>query len=418
LGFFAAYGMIPSMAIQLRWVGEADYDRVAETRLRCYAKGAGELDAFKLRVRDDPRTKPGDFLLAAMNGHAVGTTTSISFNMWCRGGSVPCQGVAWVGAIKTMRRKGTAGTPGVATAVMRETLRMARERGEVVSALMPFRASYYEHFGYGIVERRCDWTVPIAALPAGDFESIRFAEPRDFEARADCLRRVNRSGQCAIERSPEYWKRIDEMTADGFTSVDRDGDGSVRGWMYFQHQQSDGKDLVKVVDCIYQDAAALRRQLHFLSSLKDQFAAVQLTLPADVPLNRMLNESQIPHRPVNHPVSRCHPYTRMQVRILDHVKFLSSLNVSATGSGSVVVAVKECEGHQSRFRIEIDGGKIQCAPSESSADFECPDRTWAGIACGDLKASDAVRFGLASGNASSILDLLAVGPAPFTHEYF
>jgi predicted acetyltransferase len=386
--------------------------------LRCYAKGAGDLEAFKLRLRADPRTKPGDYLLAEVNGQAVGTATSISFNMWCRGGSVPCQGVAWVGAIKTMRRKGTKGTPGVASAVMRETIRHARERGEIVSALMPFRASYYEHFGYGVVERRCDWTVPIAALPVGEFDSIRFTEPRDFEPRTDCLRRVNRSGQCEIERSPEYWKKVDEAATEGFSVVDREGDGPVRGSMSFTNLQADGKDIVRVSECIYEDAAALRRQLHLLSSLKDQYAAVQLTLAADVPLNRMINESQIPHRPVNHPVSRCHPYTRMQVRILDHAKFLQTLRLPGQVAGSVVVAVHECEGGISKFKVESEGGRMQCESTNASADFECADRTWSGIACGDLKASDALRFGLASGGGAGVLDVLSVGPLPFSHEYF
>jgi predicted acetyltransferase len=405
------------MAIQLRWVGENDLDRVAETRLRCYAKSQTDFESFKLRVRSDPRTTHEDYLLAEIDGAAVGTATHISFNMWCRAGCVPCQGVAWVGAIKTMRRRGTAGTPGVASSVMREMLRHARERGDAVSALMPFRASYYEHFGYGIVERRHDWTVPIAALPAGPFETIRYFEPGDFDARADCLRRINRGGQCEIERSAEQWKSM-AVGFEGFELVDRDDDGSVRGAMAFQHHHIDGKDIIKVVDCIYEDAAALRRQLHFLSSMKDQFATAQLTLPADVPLNRMISESQIPHRPVNHPVSRCHPFTRMQVRVLDHAKFLQSLRVPAGVKGRAVVGVHECEGGMSRFAVEVEGGRISCEPIGGSVEFECTDRTWAGIACGDLKASDAIRFGLASGVGAAVLDVLAMGPAPFTHEGF
>ncbi len=400
----------------LRWVGEADLDRVAETRLRCYAKSAGDLEAFKTRIHVDPTIRHEQYLLAEIDGAAVGTATHISFQMWCRSGCVPCQGVAWVGAIKTARRRGSAGTPGVASAVMREMLRHARERGDVVSALMPFRASYYEHFGYGIVERKCDWTVPIAALPGGPSETIRYYEPADFDARFDCLRRVNRAGQCEIERPAEQWKRM-TTGFEGFELVDRDGDGPVRGSMAFQHIHSDGKDLLKVVECIYEDAAALRRQLHFLSSMKDQFAAAQLTLPADVPLNRMINESQLPHRPVNHPVARCHPFTRMQIRVLDHAKFLQSLRVPADVKGRAVVGVHECEGGMSRFAVEVEGGRMSCEPVGGSVEFECTDRTWAGIACGDLKASEAIRFGLASGRGA-VLDVLALGPVPFTHEGF
>jgi predicted acetyltransferase len=410
--------MIRRMSITLRWVGEADLDRVAETRLRCYAKSAAELENFKKRLDGDPRVKPGDYLLAESGGQAVGTATHVSFTMWCRGGSIPCQGVAWVGAVKTMRRRGSGGSPGVASTVMREIIRHARDRGDVVTALMPFRASYYEHFGYGVVERRQDWTIPIAALPTGPFDSIRYFEPADFEARAQCLSRVNQSGQCSIERSDEQWKKVDESSLEGFAVVDRDGSGAVRGSLTILHQQLDGKDLLKVADCIYEDVAALKRQLHFLSSLKDQFAFAQITLPADVPLNRLLTESQLPHRPVNHPVARCHPYTRMQLRILDHARFLQALQLPKGVEGKAVVSVRECEGTESRFSVDLNNGRIACKATDESATFSTTDRTWAAIATGDLKASDALRFELAQGANANVLDALASGPAPFSHEYF
>jgi predicted acetyltransferase len=410
--------MITRMSITLRWVGEADLGRVAETRLHCYAKSAADLETFKKRTQGDPRTKPGDYLLAESNGEAVGTATHVSFTMWCRGGSFPCQGVAWVGAIKTMRRRGSGGTPGVASVVMREMIRHARERGDVVTALMPFRASYYEHFGYGVVERRQDWTIPIAALPTGSFETIRYFRPDDFDARAACLLRVNQSGQCAIERSPEQWKNVDESAQEGFALVDRDDGGAVRGSFTIYHQQLDGKDMLKVADGIYEDTAALKRQLHFLSSMKDQFAYAQLTLPADVPLNRLLTESQLPHRPVNHPVARCHPYTRMQVRVLDHARFLRGLHLPSHAEGKAVVSVRECEGNESRFSVDITAGRITCKPTDASPTFSTTDRTWAAVACGDLKASDALRFELAEGSNADALDALATGPVPFSHEYF
>ncbi len=408
----------PGMGIELRWVGEADLDRVAETHLRCYGKSAGELEAFKLRLRNDPRAGNQDYLLAEVDGQAVGTATHLSYRMWVRGGSVPCQGVAWVGAIKTMRRRGTAGAAGIASTVMCEMIRHARDRGDVVTALMPFRASYYEHFGYGIVERRFDWTVPISAFPTGPFESLRYFNAKDFEARAQCLQRVNQAGQCDIERSGEYWKQLDLAALDGFTIVDREGDGPVRGSFVFHHQHIDGKDLLRVSDCIYQDSPALKRQLYFLASLKDQFAAALISLPCDVPLNRLLRENQIPHRPVNHDVPRYAPCTRMQVRVLDHSKFLQALHLPDSAAGRAVVAVHECEGHVSRFAIDIHGGHARCQQSDATADFECTDATWAGIACGDLKASDAILFGLASGGGAPILDALAQGPMPFSHEYF
>ncbi len=366
------------------------------------------------------RGRVGDYLLAEENGGAVGTATSLSLKMWVRGASIPCQGVAWVGAIKTARRRG-GGSPGVATAVMNETLRMGRQRGDVVSALMPFRASFYEHFGYGVVERRNDWTIPLAVLPSGPCETIRFYTPGDFAARAECLRRINRLGQCDVERSDDLWRLYTQQAEDGMQFVDRpEAGGPVRGSMYLQHQHQDGVDILRAAEMVFEDHSALLRQLYFLSTLRDQYSTVQMNLPADLPLNRLLKEVQLPHRDVNHAFARANPMTRLQLRVLDHKRFLESLAYVTWGSRAVVVAIHECEGTVSKFKLEVGAQKVTVEASDSTAEFECQDRTWAAIATGDLSASSALRWGLADGTtrAAGILDWLSRGPTPFCHEYF
>src|SRR5581483_3706725 len=187
------------MPLTLRWVGSEEADRVAEARIYSYAGGLKDAQRFREVVALDAEGD-GDFLLAERSGQPVGTSTGMPMTMWVRDGSVSCQGVRYVGAIKTERRKGgRAGSePGVATAVMRETVRRAREREFVVSALMPFRASFYEHFGYGLVERMNEWNVPLAVLPQGEFDGVRFMRPEDAPAMAECRSRMVRAGQCDI----------------------------------------------------------------------------------------------------------------------------------------------------------------------------------------------------------------------------
>jgi predicted acetyltransferase len=409
------------MAITLRWVGADELDRVAETRARCYAPAAKDLQRYRERLLNDPRGKPGDYVLAELDGQAVGTATSLSLKMWVRGSAIACQGVAWVGAIKTMRRRGGDGSRGVASAVMSEVLRKARERGDVLSALMPFRGSFYEHFGYGFVERRNDWTLPMPVLPMGSFDGVRFYEPDDFEARAACLRRVNQRGQCDPERSDAMWRSLEVQIEEGIAVIDRpDRDGPARGFMFLTQKHEAGRDILRVVETIYEDLDSLRRQLHFLASLRDQYSSVLITLPSDLRLNWLLKESQLPHRPVNHAFAKAEPVTRMQLRVLDHKRFLEGLNLPVDAKGSASVAVYECEGEVSRFNLEINSGHAAVTGSTATAGFECPDRVWAAIACGDMTATEALRLGLASGDerAANVLNVLARGPAPFSNEYF
>jgi predicted acetyltransferase len=413
------------MGLTLRWVGEDELDRVAETRLLCYGAASGELEQFKTRTHQDGRAKAGDYLLAERDGRCVGTATSLSMSMWVRGSALPCQGVAWVGAIRTERRKAVGnqdkGT-GVASAVMRETLRAARERGFVLSALMPFRASYYEHFGYGVVERRNEWTVPLCILPVGDCDGFRVLMPEDRAALADCHARSAQLGQCDIEKSAEEWEYYLREAEGGFVIVDRPEDGGpVRSWMYLVSQNVSGRSIARVQEMAYESPAAFRRQLHFLASLKDQYSAASITVPADFPLNLLLRESQVPHRLVSHPTAEARAYTRMQLRILDHIRLASGLHVAERHRGSAVVAVRESEGHVSRFRLEIADGRASAAISDASADVECPDRIWACIASGELPIARAAELGLAevrNSKALAALEALADGPVPFCRDYF
>src|SRR5438067_1198741 len=111
------------MGLTLRWIGATDseLDQVAETRMRCYASAVKDLDRYKEGIRSDPRATAGDFLLAEEGAEGIGTSTVMDFRMWIRGAPVACQGVAFVGTVRTRRRvANAAGEPGVASQMMYE----------------------------------------------------------------------------------------------------------------------------------------------------------------------------------------------------------------------------------------------------------------------------------------------------------
>jgi predicted acetyltransferase len=360
-------------------------------------------------------------LLAERNGESVGTSTALSMTIWVRGGAIPCQGVAFVGTAKTHRRC-MAGEDGTGTQLMRETLRAGRERGAVVSALMPFRASFYEHFGYGLVERRNEWTLPLAVLPVGSSDGIRLYESDDLPELVGFHQRMVETGQCDIERSSEAWKAVIKRTDAGFFLVDRpQPDGPVRGYLWIEHEKIEARDYLLIVQNNYADSAALTRQLHFLASLRDQYHSVIGAFPADLPLNWLLRETQVPHRDVNHPTAELQSHTRMQLRILDHKRFLESLRLATCASGKVTVTVQETEGTLSSFTLDISGGRANVSSAHGSSDFACSDRVWAAIACGDLPAQRAIELGLArciNQETARVLEALGQGRLPFCREHF
>jgi predicted acetyltransferase len=400
----------------MRWVGEDELDRVAETRWMCYAHSRQELPRYRENVRAD-RARAAEFLLAEEHSAPLGTVTSLPMTMWIRGAPISCQGVAYVGTIKTARRRGA--DSGVASALMHETLRMARERQYIVTALMPFRVSFYEHFGYGVVERRAEWTLPLSILPGGDFKGWRFEQPQDRAAKAQQWQATVEAGQCDIERPAARWEHASEE--EGMVFVDRPRpDGPVRASLFAIQETMGDKRIAKVTEWSAESPAAFSGLLRFLGTLRDQYSAAAIAVPMDWPIHRILREAQMPHRPVEHAAAELRVSTRMQLRILDHRRYLESLRIPPTVAGRVNVSVLETEGTISKFSIQVEGGKARIS-SDGAADFECSDREWAAIATGDLPASQAVRLGLAkemNAGAAETLDAFFAGPPPFCRESF
>lgn len=404
------------MSLSLQWMTkEIGTQIVGQTRALSFASTTKEIEIYQQRLASDARITADDLLLAQRDGVAVGTATSYSMNMWIRGQSIPIQGVAYVGTIKTHRR-----ADGVASQLMREMLRKARERNQVLSALLPFRASYYDHFGYGLIERRATWTIPLSILPTGQAHGFAFITGAD-DARRACRQRMVERGQCDVERAPGFWDHWTNQENDSFVVADLSEAPDMRSWFVCQHEKQNGKDILKIFDCAYDSIASLRRALNYFATLKDQYWAISLTLPADFQLNRLLKEPQLPRVPLNHDTPEVKIFTRMQARILDHARLICALHLPDTTKGQCTIAIGETEGTTSTLHMEIESGRAIATPTTAAPDIELSDRTWAAVVLGDLSATRGADLGLIKVHTPTtppLLDLFSKGPAPFCNEYF
>ncbi|MBV8780405.1 MAG: GNAT family N-acetyltransferase [Phycisphaerae bacterium] len=396
--------------MNLRWAGEDELDRVAETRMHCYAQAIKDLPKFQEGIRGDERATAGDFLLAEQDGQCIGTATGLSMHMWMRGARLPIQGVAYVGTIRTARRGG------VANQIMSATIAMAREREQVITALMPFRASYYERFGYGFAEQRTDWTIPLALMPSAEAGGLRYATEGDRPVIAKLRQQFVEAGQCDIETTDAGWALRRSQESEGFQII---GEGC---WaMLISDFSNPSRPVLRVTQAAWKSTSNLKALLSFLGSQRDQFGAAFLSLPTDFPLNRLLRETQLPHRPVSHLFAEAKPYTRMQIRVLNHRKVLEALHLPISAKGKVAVAITEPDGEPIRLAIDFEEGRITARPFAGECEVSCSAGVWASIVSGDLSASTARGMGLIPSHrdaAIEMLDVFAKGPTPFCNEYF
>jgi predicted acetyltransferase len=408
------------MPLQLQWTDTSDVEGLAQLRLRCYGAAGNQIQKFRDGVTTDSRPARGDVLIARRDGEPVGTATSLSLKMWMRGAPIDTQGVAWVGTVKTARRAGSPGEKGIASIMMADTLRLARERQQPISALMPFRASFYEHFGYGNAEQRVEWTVPMGLLPKGDSAGWRFCRDDDAAALLAARQREVTIGHCDVETSPQALAHWMTYWPEGMVYVRESSPGVLESQVIVTDDRDTTAGTMVVNDWLADSPAAFQRLLGFLGTLKDQYTRLRITLPGDLPLNRLLRESQIPHRQVDHPFATARPFTRMQIRVLDHKRAIEPMKLPLETRGRVHVAVRESEGTVSRFSLEIADGRATVTPTLATPDLECTDVAWASLISGDLPARTAAMLGVVTANraAVQVLGGFSVGPVPFCQEYW
>jgi len=413
------------MSIEHHWVGREAKEDVVQARLEAYADTPASHDSYGRMFDDDDRPGNGDFLVTRVANTIAGTATIMPLRMSVRGSEIPCQGIAWVGVSRTHRRASSRfGGKGVGSQIMEECLRLGRERGLAVSALHPFRSSFYEHFGYGVVERRSEWVLPTHVLPGGSTDGLRLYEPTDNDALMACFERSNKNGQCAVSRTAGRWKEVFSEWKDGWTFVDRPtDDGPVRGYFNLTARVDGPVRHGTITEQVFDDTAALVRQLRLLASMRDQYATFTLTMPVDLPLNLVLRETQIGlgRDAHNHPTASQRVYNNMQLRVLDHKRLLESILWPDWAKGKTVIGVQESEGKLVRLAIEVADGHAEVKLCTNAPAVAISDHTWAQIVTGDLTATRAIRYGLIGIDKPEclpILDALAKGPNPFNREHF
>lgn len=140
-------------------------------------------------------------LVADDAGRPAGACKTLRFDQHVTGVEMPMMGLAAV-AVKPSRRK-----RGVAGRLCTEALLAAASRGDVISALYPFRPAYYRRMGWELVGELHDHRCRTAALPAYT-EAARVREargPEDADAIAASYARAAAAGHGPLVRDRRIW---------------------------------------------------------------------------------------------------------------------------------------------------------------------------------------------------------------------
>ncbi len=248
--------------------------------LRAYAFEASptEPDREKLRrAAIEPSDRRTHVIVDGDRTMATATVFPMTQNV--RGALLPMGALAAVATNPMSRRRGHA------RALLEHLLRDMVDRGQVVSALYPFRASFYERFGYvGMPQQRTATLDPreLARLlpvePPGTVELVRNTEAAD-EMRALAVSIQPSVHGMAIRSETDFralTRRFDRWTA--LAKVD----GEIVGLLVYQIPEYGGA--LEAVWFLYRDPQARTLLLGWLARHADQVATAEVpVLPGETP---------------------------------------------------------------------------------------------------------------------------------------
>ncbi|CAN5603712.1 hypothetical protein BH23GEM10_BH23GEM10_12970 [soil metagenome] len=220
----------------------------------------------------------------------VGVLQLHALRQWVGGEALAVAGIGTVAISPTHRRRG------IAAQLVTQALHAARERGDVASALYPFRTSFYRDLGFGQAGDVLQYQVPPSELqesaPQDTDERARVELVEDAAGREAVLELYNRwastqTGQ--LVRGPRVWAHL--CTAPGRTLVTC-GDGYAL--VTYRTDLPRERRFLEVDELVWTTPAARRALYGWLASLGDQWQQLLLRALPSHRLGDWLSEPRLP----------------------------------------------------------------------------------------------------------------------------
>ena len=195
----------------------------------------------------------------------AGALRTYRLSLHARGRVWPTMGLAAVAVAPDHRRRGLGRRMCV------HALQIARERGCVLSALYPFRTSFYTGLGYAMVGtllRHRFAPADLALYPGWD-RVTRARGPGDVRA---IYEQAARASTGLIDRPDAAWRFLTDARVTAYVHYDPDGRPS--GYVVARVQRARLAERMRIVELVALDGSAYEALLGWIAAQRDQFTEV------------------------------------------------------------------------------------------------------------------------------------------------
>jgi predicted acetyltransferase len=333
-----------------------------------------------------------------------------SLQQWVGGVALPVAGVGTVTVSPTHRRRGLAGR------MLEAGLRHARERGDVATALYPFRAAYYAQLGYALAGEALQYRLPPEAFPDAPAERRRLQlvdnddDERAMKAVYALGARVETGQLVRTERS---WQRV--WGGDDHGAVvyyGESGEPEAYAIVRYRTDLPAGERFAEVEERMWLSQAGQRAIYAWLGSLGDQWRELVYRAHPDERFDERVAEPRLPPRSAPGWGLWFPSATVLRgpmFRLLDVREALRRRSVRAGRSGITLkleVEDRQIRKNQGPWRVRTEASGIEVEPYTSGAvdaSLSLDVGTLSRIYLGDLSVRDAVWSGLATLDRDAVL---------------
>lgn len=253
-----------------------------------------------------------------------------------------------------------------------------------ISILYPFSESYYRKFGYEIMSKRLELTVPFKELGSAPRNSD--VELYDGSQRDELCRLYNsaaRKFNLAFKRDGDCGFSPDPYASARYTYMWKNAEGEFRSLVNFSVDRPN--KIIYVEEIYYLDREALAGALGFLRNYEgNQETVIFKNLPLNTPvLNFISNEKPIIQKGFN---MGC-------ARIIDVESVLNRKKYPEEhGHFSVQIAGDTVEANNAVFSVEYEKGKAEVKRTDGEPDFILEPTAAAKIILSGVAGEDAFSY--------------------------
>jgi predicted acetyltransferase len=259
--------------------------------------------------------------------------------------TLPLGGIAGVATFAEARGQGHV------DALLRHSLKVMHDAGQVISALYPFAWSFYKRYGWEWVGENRRITLPLREIRVSAKSISRIQDITGDSAQAAITPAYNafaKQYRGVFTTETHRWENLLRHDDSRTTYVYQHGDDGYLLWRYGNDDTGTVREMVANSPDAWESSLAL---LHYFAT---QCEKARVSLPADTPLY-----SYLMHYDVKTEVEPV-----FMGRVVDVSAALAALKPAPDiTNGSLLLAVQDPHApwNDGQFRVTVEDGQVQCA---------------------------------------------------------